>query len=135
MPTTTVRPLGHRVLVQPDPDPVTTTSGFLIPETSAIPKMSGRVIAVGNGPEREARLRARVLRKVLHMADACAGLDDFRSALQRYLAAASVPLRVVQVQDRVLFSDSAGYEVVTGEDRQASVLVLAEDDVLAIVEE
>ena len=46
----TIRPLGDRVLVQPQPEAEVTASGIVLPETvDKEKKAQGTIVAVGNG--------------------------------------------------------------------------------------
>ena len=49
VPTTTLRPLGDRVLVRPAAREEATKSGILLPDTTRERPQRGEVIAVGNG--------------------------------------------------------------------------------------
>jgi chaperonin GroES len=44
-----IRPLGDRVLVEPAPAEVKTSSGIIIPETAQEKPQRGKVVAAGNG--------------------------------------------------------------------------------------
>lgn len=48
-----IRPLGDRVLVEPGPAEVKTTSGIIIPDTAQEKPQRGRVVAIGNGKKDE----------------------------------------------------------------------------------
>jgi chaperonin GroES len=48
-----IRPLGDRVLVEPGPAEVKTTSGIIIPDTAQEKPQQGKVIAVGDGKKDE----------------------------------------------------------------------------------
>jgi chaperonin GroES len=45
----TIRPLGDRVVVKPDPKEETTRSGIIIPDTAKEKPQQGTVTAVGSG--------------------------------------------------------------------------------------
>lgn len=132
-----LRPIGHRVLVRPDRPPTETASGFLIPEAIDIPPMSGTVIAVGDGPRRAFAVKHGVVRRCLAIVDACG--DDsslasrVREALQQYDQNGDDIERLVVVGDRVIFAPESGHDIVVGEQTDDRVLVLAEDDILAVV--
>ena len=48
-----IKPLGDRVLVEPAPTEVKTSSGIIIPDTAQEKPQRGRVIAIGNGKKDE----------------------------------------------------------------------------------
>lgn len=48
-----IRPLGDRVLVEPAPAEVKTSSGIIIPETAQEKPQRGKVVAAGNGKKDE----------------------------------------------------------------------------------
>jgi chaperonin GroES len=48
-----IKPLGDRVLVEPAPAEMKTSSGIIIPDTAQEKPQSGRVIATGNGKKDE----------------------------------------------------------------------------------
>lgn len=139
-----LRPLGHRIYVEPDPTPTETASGFIIPGAVNLPKMSGIVRDVGHGPERDARIRAAAITKCLSILEdaafetaqldaAVVGLA--RAEISRYRRQVEAFGHVVQVGDRVVFAAEAGHEIVLDEATDTSVIVLNEDDVLAVMEE
>ncbi len=51
--TKSIKPLGDRVLVEPAPTEVKTSSGIIIPDTAQEKPQRGRVIAIGNGKKDE----------------------------------------------------------------------------------
>jgi chaperonin GroES len=48
-----IKPLGDRVLVEPAPAEMKTSSGIIIPDTAQEKPQRGRVIATGNGKKDE----------------------------------------------------------------------------------
>lgn len=48
-----IRPLGDRVLVEPDPAEVRTSSGIIIPDTAQEKPQKGKVVASGSGKKDE----------------------------------------------------------------------------------
>jgi chaperonin GroES len=48
-----IRPLGDRVLVEPVPAEVRTSSGIIIPDTAQEKPQKGKVVAAGNGKKDE----------------------------------------------------------------------------------
>ena len=136
-----LKPLGHRIHVQPDRPPTETTSGLLIPNSAHIPPMSGTVIALGDGPERDAKLRARLLTRLLdllHEADVeTASKEDALALVRRELSAYVTglePEHLVALGDRVVFGPYSGSDVVLGEDVEHATLILREDDILAVLD-
>lgn len=139
-----IRPIGCKIAVRPDRQPAETASGFLIPDMTDIPPMSGIVIAVGNGPASHARLvktRATALRDAIEAVDDVAEQFRHPAALQvacenlaRLLRSTPAAEHLVQVGDRVFFPMNAGHEVVLGENTDDAVLILDEDAVLGVCE-
>lgn len=133
-----LRPLGFRVFVKPDPIPTMTDSGFVIPDASTQPRMSGTVIAVGpGGNQMRSQARQRALR------DAC---EIVESAIRQFsrLAALMIvrdeiaaligttdPEREVHVGDHVYFDAFAGRIIRLGEDEDSDVIELTEEEISA----
>ena len=59
--TTTVQPLGARVLIQPLEQEGRTASGLLLPETAKEKPQTGRVIAVGDDEGIKVKVDEKVL--------------------------------------------------------------------------
>lgn len=137
----TPTPVGRRVLVTPDPVATETASGFLIPSAQHQPKMSGRVAAVGTGSAREWRIRCATIarcRSILEHAEvetvtAEDALRVAREELARYLRHAEDLGHPFAVGDRVAFAAESGHELVLDEATNDAVIVLDEDDVLAVL--
>lgn len=139
-----IRPIGCKIAIRPDRPPTETASGFLIPDMTDIPPMSGIVIAVGNGPASHARLvktRATALREAIEVVDEASEQFRHPAALQvasenlaRLLRSTPAAEHLVSVGDRVLFPMNAGHEVVIGENTEDAVLILDEDAVLGVCE-
>lgn len=141
MTLTPVRPLGHRLVIQPDTAPTQTEGGILLPETAAgLPPMSGTVIRRGDGSARDARLRAKVIaRCAAILADAMVetatpgeALVMAQEEIARYLRDVTEVEPLCEVGQRVIFPMEAGHEIVLGEDAEAAVVILDEDSVLAV---
>lgn len=139
---TMLRPLGHRLLVRPDPAPTHSEGGILIPDVYAVhPPMSGRVIRQGDGSKRDRELRRATIAHCLAILDeadkeAATGREAIliaRDELRRYMARAE-RRHVCEVGDRVLFPMEAGHEIVLGERTEEAVVILDEDSVLAVVD-
>lgn len=134
-------PIGRRVVVTPDPVATETASGFLIPGAMHQPQMSGRVTAVGNGSAREWRIRCATITRcqsILEQAEVEAVTSDdalrmARAELARYLRQADDLGHPFAEGDRVLFAAEAGHEIVMNEATHDAVLVLHEDDILAVM--
>lgn len=140
----TIRPIGCKIAVKPDRAPTETASGFLIPDVTDIPPMSGTVIAVGNGPASHSRLvktRATALRDAIDAVDEVSEQFRHPAALQvasenlaRLLRSTPAAEHLVKVGDHVIFPMNAGHEVVLGENTDEAVLILDEDAVLGVCE-
>lgn len=139
-----LRPLGHRIHVTPDAQPVLTAGGIHIPDSIAddIPPMSGIVTRVGNGPYRDQRIRQAAVVRCLAILDEaeidavtkaeCVSLA--RDEMLRYMSHVFSVNPMVQVGDRVVFPMDRGHEIVLNEDLGGKVVILNEDDVLAVYE-
>lgn len=139
-----LRPLGHRIHVIPDAQPTQSEGGIVIPDAFAddIPPMSGTVTRVGNGPYRDQRIRQAAIARCLAILDEadveavskaeCVALA--RDEMVRYLQQVEQMAGAIQVGDRVVFPMDRGHEIVLGEDTEHAVVILNEDDVLAVVE-
>lgn len=135
----TLTPLGFRIFVKPDPVRLETASGFLLPETSQQPYLSGTVIATGpGGSQMRHHARNRALR------DACEVLE---STIRTFgpispllvardkitaLVGTSDPERDVHVGDRVYFDPFVGRVFRTGEDAETDIVELTEDEISAV---
>ena len=134
-----LRPTGFRILVKPDAQKTETDSGLvLLKDRHHIP-VSGTVVAIGNGSEREHQERVRVLKEALTIVEKLAVTFQHPAPLQmayqdidRYLAKQKVEEPDIKLWDRVVFPTTAGQQVT--EDGEDYVL-LNEDDVLAVVSE
>lgn len=135
----TLRPLGFRIFVKPDPVATETASGFLIPDASLQPRMSGTVIAVGpGGSAMRFHARNRALRDACEVVESTirqwgeiAPLQLVRNELSA-LIGTSDPERDVHVGDRVYFDAFVGRVIRTGEDDDTDVIELTEDEISAI---
>ena len=136
-----IKPLGHRIVVIPDRAPEMTTSGLYIPEAhNDIPPMSGIVQTLGDGPERDKRIRARAIARCLSILDEASieaatnaeALILAKEEIGRYLRDSSEQTHICEVGQRVIFPMEAGHEIVIGEDTENAVVIVAEDAVLAV---
>lgn len=137
-----LRPLGHRIHVKPDAQPTKTEGGLYIPDAIAddVPPMSGIVTRIGNGPYRDQRIRQAAIARCLAILDdaeieavskaECVQLA--RDEMSRYMQQLAKGEPTVQVGDRVVFPMDRGHEIVFGEDTDGAVVILNEDDVLAV---
>ena len=135
-----LRPLGDRILIRPDAPPPVSDIIHMPDIADRNVEMSGEVIALGDGPQRDARLKREILVDVREMLQEC--FETFRqqdSALKamvddelgRYAAIRPTEYEV-KVGDRVVFPWSAGVKVQwDGED----LILLTEADPVAILEE
>ena len=137
-----VRPIGHHIHVQPDTQPTMTEGGLYIPDAYAddIPPMSGIVVAVGKGAYRDARLRQAVIAHCLailddaeiqgaNRAEAC---QLAREEMLRYMQQAGDTGHLVAIGQRVIFPMDRGHEIVLNEDTDGRLVILNEDDVIAV---
>jgi chaperonin GroES len=58
--TTSLKPLGDRVIVKPKPKPQTTPTGIVLPDTASERPQEGTVIAVGPGRLLESGVRVEL---------------------------------------------------------------------------
>lgn len=141
----TVRPIGPRIYVTPDPKPTQTASGLLIPNAATIPEMSGVVVAIGTGPASHSsliRTRATAINDCIDVVQQYeqtfqypASLQLVREELARILRTVPAATHLVTVGQRVVFPHNKGYELVLNEDTDDRILVLNEDDVIGVCEE
>ena len=139
-----LKPIGHRIHIKPDAQPTQTEGGLYIPDAIAddVPPMSGIVTQIGNGPYRDQRLRQATIARCLAILDEaeieavskaeCVQLA--RDEMIRYMQAVAKGEPTVQVGDRVVFPMDKGHEIVFNEDTDGAVVILNEDDVLAVYE-
>ena len=138
----TLRPLGHRIHIKPDAHPTKTEGGLYIPDAIAddVPPMSGIVTQIGNGPYRDQRIRTAAIAHCLAILDdaeieavskaECVQLA--RDEMVRYMHQLVRSEPTVRVGDRVVFPMDKGHEIVFNEDTAGAVVILNEDDVLAV---
>jgi co-chaperonin GroES (HSP10) len=133
-----LKPLGNRILVQPDAPAESTDSGLVLPQDRDHIPMSGTVVAVGNGPARDAKIRAAAIKRCMAVAEkVTADYSHFHAvalleALRAYLAQAETFEHVINVGDRVAYPIECG-SVLTEDG--ISYIVLNEDDVVVLVTE
>jgi co-chaperonin GroES (HSP10) len=123
-----LKPLGNRILVQPDAPAESTDSGLVLPQDRDHVPMSGTVVAVGNGPARDAKIRAAAIKRCISMVE---DVDEV-AALRAYLAQAETFEHAIAVGDRVAYPIECG-SVLTEDG--VSYIVLNEDDVVVLVTE
>lgn len=139
----TVRPIGPRIYVTPDPKPTQTASGLLIPNAATIPEMSGVVVAIGTGPASHSsliRARATAIKDCIDVVQQYEQTFQYPATLQlvreefaRILRTVPAATHLVTVGQRVVFPHNKGYELVLNEDTDDRILVLNEDDVIGVV--
>lgn len=130
-----LHPLGNRILVKPDPQPLQSDGGLVLLENQRYTPMSGEVVAVARGPATAHRIRAATIRKCLEIVDQTAERVP-ASALQVQLHRELGAFLMEQCQipsvlegDHVCFSYTAGHDVtVNGED----YILIKEDDLEAV---
>lgn len=127
-----LRPLGHRLIIKPEPAKTTSAGGILIPQTAdKKPAMTGTVISVGRGPSTAHRVRqytlAQVIDKLQEVAERvpnAALRSELEDELAR-MAVEDVTFSEVKEGDYVCFPFTSGQNMnVDGED----FIVLQEDD-------
>ena len=137
-----VRPLGHKILLQPDKPVTQTESGLYIPDAyNDVPPMTGRVLRMGDGPDRDKRIRARCIARCLSILDeasvdyqGAAAIAVAKEEIGRYLRDATEQEHICEVGDRVVFPMEAGHEIVIGEDTDGAYVIVSEDSILAVCE-
>lgn len=138
---TQLRPIGHRLLVQPDTPVTQTESGILIPEAYAdMPPMSGIVVQIGSGHERDRRIRKTAIARCMSILDdadveAATGREAViiaKEEMERYLREADALDSVAHVGQRVIFPMEAGHEIVFGEKSDEALVLVSEESVLAV---
>lgn len=131
-----LRPLGHRLLITPDPPVTATTSGLVLPEDRDHLPVSGTVAAVGDGPKRDQRIRLASITRCIsiveelaemgvHGTDTLAELRRYRNAVERFDGC-------IAVGDRVVYPVEVGLRVT--EDGTGYIL-LNEDDVAIVADD
>jgi co-chaperonin GroES (HSP10) len=134
-----LRPLGHRILVQPDAPSTESAGGLILLETRHHVPVSGTVVAVGDGLARDQRIRqaaiARCTGIVEELAEQFPNSTEYANALRdemgRYRCQAGQMEPGVHLGDTVAFPAQVGMTVT--EDGQAYI-ILNEDDVIVVAE-
>ena len=138
-----LKPLGHRVHIRPD-RPVEQTQGGIIiaPAYADTPPMSGTVIALGEGPKHDRRVRTQAIRDCIAAAEEVAEQFRYPACVHVLLENLGHMLRIdppaehdVRIGDRVIFPMDSGHEVVFGEGVDAATVILDEESVLAVIEQ
>lgn len=138
-----LKPLGHRILVKPDGQDEQTASGLVLPGDRDYVPTSGTVVAVGDGPERDARIRSKTISRCVGVVaeltegasvsvevdklvyDILAELGRYKNQVERFEAG-------LRVGDRVVYAAESGLKLT--EDGQDYIL-LNEDDAVAVATE
>lgn len=147
-----LKPLGHRVLVQPDPVTPKGSDLILIPDTFSVkldedgvetaqvtinpPYTSGIVRAVGTGPERDHRIRQQAILDCVkaveaggkHFGPSRSIVDIIREDLAHLIGTDPEPY--IHVGDRVAFTPHY-VELMQG----GELLLLVDDTALIVIEE
>lgn len=133
-----LRPLGHRILVQPDAQPEQSDSGLVLPQDRHHVPTSGVVVAVGDGPARDAKLRAKVIARCIAIVEELAKTDyqgdnivAIQDELRRYKNQAE-RFDSLTVGDRVVYPVEAGLTIT---EDGIEYILLNEDDVAVVVTE
>jgi co-chaperonin GroES (HSP10) len=129
-----LKPLGNRVLVKPDAQPLEQGSILLLENSRYVP-MSGEVVAIARGPATAQRIRSltiarcqRILDDVAERVPAGALHIELHRAFAAY-AMEQCQLPSVFEGDHVAFPYTAGHDVtVDGE----TYVLLREDDLSAV---
>ena len=132
----TLRPLGDRVLVKPDPRPTETASGLQLAENSWRPEFTGVVVAVG-------KARHPRLDEALSMADRLSDITVARDTIDEgygddtcideavgLLRSLVSRQPLVQPGDRVIFGANVGLVTRIDDERY---FVMRESDILAVM--
>ena len=137
-----LKPLGHRILVQPDAQPEKTDSGLVLPGDRDHVPVSGRVVAVGDGPARDAKIRSAVILRCIGILDELEFSEGDPRTEHTVLMAAKDELRryknqmehfdSMRVGDRVVYPVEAGLKLT--EDGHDYIL-LNEDEAVVIATE
>jgi co-chaperonin GroES (HSP10) len=136
-----LKPIGNRILIQPDEQPAATDSGLVLPTDRHHIPTSGIVVAVGDGPARDARIReatiARCMAIVVELSyglhvDADETVNDIVTELRRYKNQAE-KFDSLHVGDRVVYPVESGLAIT--EDGQQYILLNEDDAVVVATEE
>lgn len=146
-----LKPVGHRILVTPDTQDDQTASGLVLPGDRDYVPVSGIVSAVGDGPERDQRIRlaciARCMSIVEELGESVESKQrhcdsecdeawqlarDIVDEMRRYKNQVEQFDGTLQVGDRVVYPAESGLKV--SQDGQDYIL-LNEDDVVVIATE
>jgi co-chaperonin GroES (HSP10) len=132
-----LKPLGHRILIQPDEQP-DYDGLILLPEHRDHVSTSGTVIALGpGGSQVRYDARQRALRQAIDVI--CQGETPSEVTTVtvlinrvRTMLGTPDPVREVAVGDRVAFDSESGLKI---SENGVEYLILNEDDVVVIVNE
>ncbi len=126
-----MKPLGHRILIQPDAEP-TRDGLILLPEHRDFVATSGTVIALGPGGSR-LRYAARQ-RAIADAAEWMArqGYERLATGLRTAFAKSPDWDREIAVGDRVAFAADSGVAITQD---GVPYLLIEEDDLIVLVEE
>lgn len=132
-----LKALGHRILIQPDAPEQETASGLILPDSRDHVPVSGTVVAVGNGPARDAKIRSRVIARCLSIVDELAEMgardpQDYRRELERYKADVERFEPAIVVGNRVVYPMEAGLTVT---ENGQTYITMNEDEVALIAAE
>lgn len=133
----TLRPLGNRILIEPDPPDTETASGLLLPDDRDHVPVSGTVIAVGLGPKRDQKIRLACISRCMAIVEELASMaicdpQDYIAELGRYRDTIERFEPSIHVGDRVVYPLEAGLTVT--EDNR-TLITMNEDEVAILVAE
>lgn len=123
-----MRVLGHRVLIIPDEAPTMTASGLLLPQDRPYQPTSGTVHLVGEGSERDAKIRRATIKKCIALLDAGCTVAALRHLMQE----GDVQGSTVEVGQHVIFPAECGLNIT--DDGTPYVLLNEDDIVIAEIE-
>jgi co-chaperonin GroES (HSP10) len=136
-----LRPLGHRILIQPDEQPAATDSGLVLPGDRDHVPTSGLVVAVGDGPARDQRIRTATIARCMAIVSELD--DDVRVDSDSIASVILTELRryknqterfdSLSIGDRVVYPVDAGLKV--SEDGREYILLNEDDAVVVATEE
>jgi co-chaperonin GroES (HSP10) len=133
-----LKPLGHRILIQPDEPAPVTDAGIVLPDDRDHVPVSGIVVAVGDGPERDARIRSASILRCMAIVEEIAETDDSKALtaavdeMRRYRNHCERLADSIRVGDRVAYPVECGLKM--SEDGNEYIL-LNEDDAVVIATE
>ena len=132
-----LRPLGHRLLIEPDAQESETASGLVLPEDRDHVPVSGTVVAIGIGPKRDQKIRLACISRCMSIVEELATMgirdpQDYITEIGRYRDTIERFESPIQVGDRVVYPMEAGLTVT--EDGR-TLITMNEDEVVILAAE